>query len=514
MSIIRNVNIGKRLAAGFLVVLGFSIAITTIGVWRLRVIDQETRELLSEPLQKERLMADLTANVAAGTRRTLAIIKSSDTTLSTFFAPDAAALTKGGNEIQAKMLLLLQGAEEKALFDKVMKARAGYIAMRDDIMKAKAGGDIAATDKMFGERFSPAVLGYQEALKEMLAFERATMDRIGTHLNEITVQSSRLLSALGVLVTLLGMLSAWILTRSITVPLADALVVVKAVASGDLTARRETEATDETGQLLTALNSMSQNLQSIVAEVRGSTDSIANASREIATGNMDLSGRTEQQASSLEETASAMEELTSTVKQNADNTSEANRVAQSASEIALQGGVAVTSVVETMHGIRDASQKVADIVEVIDSIAFQTNLLALNAAVEAARAGEQGRGFAVVATEVRSLAGRSAAAAREIKALIGNSVARVDAGSRVADNAGETMKQVVASVGRVTSIIGDIAAASGEQSAGIEQINRAIASMDEATQQNAALVEQVAAAATSMQDQAGSLTEVVSAFRV
>lgn len=514
MSVVRNVGIGKRLAVGFLLVLGFTIAIASIGVWRLRVIQHETQELLSAPLQKERLMADLTANVAAGVRRTLAIVKSSDTSLSTFFAADASALTKSGNEIQAKMVPLLRGTEEKALFDRVMKVRAGYISMRDDIMKAKSGGDVAATDKLFDERFNPAVLGYQSALKDMLDFQRASMDAIGAHVNEITDQSSNLMVALGVLVALFGMASAWLLTRSITVPLADALSVVKAVAAGDLTARRETSATDETGQLLTALNAMALNLQSIVSEVRGSTDSIANASREIATGNMDLSGRTEQQASSLEETASAMEELTSTVKQNADNTSEANRVAKSASEIALQGGAAVSSMVETMHGIRAASQKVADIVEVIDSIAFQTNLLALNAAVEAARAGEQGRGFAVVASEVRSLAGRSAAAAREIKGLIDNSVARVDAGSKVADDAGETMKQVVESVGRVTSIIGDIAAASGEQSAGIEQINRAIASMDEATQQNAALVEQVAAAATSMQDQAGSLSEIVSTFHI
>jgi len=259
---------------------------------------------------------------------------------------------------------------------------------------------------------------------------------------------------------------------------------------------------------------MRDSLAAIVGQVRSGADTIATASTQIAAGNLDLSSRTEQQASSLEETASSMEELTSTVKQNADNARQANQLAASASEVALKGGAVVAQVVDTMDGINASSKKIVDIIGVIDGIAFQTNILALNAAVEAARAGEQGRGFAVVATEVRSLAQRSAAAAKEIKALIGDSVAKVDVGSALVGQAGSTMEQIVASIGRVTDIMGEITAASSEQSAGIELVNQAITEMDGVTQQNAALVEQAAAAAESMQDQASTLAQMVSVFKL
>jgi methyl-accepting chemotaxis protein len=310
----------------------------------------------------------------------------------------------------------------------------------------------------------------------------------------------------------IGTVQAVWISGLISRPLVNAVHIAQTVASGNLTSRIEVNTTDETGQLLQALKEMNDNLQNIVGQVRAGTDVISTASGEIASGNLDLSARTEQQASSLEETASSMEELTSTVKQNGDNARRANQLANSASGIALQGGDVVGQVVDTMSSINESSRKIVDIISVIDGIAFQTNILALNAAVEAARAGEQGRGFAVVASEVRNLAQRSASAAKEIKGLITDSVAKVDAGSKLVDQAGKTMDEIVASVKMVSDIVAEITSAGKEQEVGIDQINQAIAEMDTVTQQNAALVEQAAAAAASMQEQAENLARVVSIF--
>jgi methyl-accepting chemotaxis protein len=316
------------------------------------------------------------------------------------------------------------------------------------------------------------------------------------------------------LVAVLGAISFFI-ARSITRPLTQAVRVAKTVAAGDLTSHIDlVQSNDETGELLHALREMNESLVRIVGEVRNGAETITTASSEIAHGNMDLSSRTESQAGSLEETASSMEELTSTVKQNADNAFQANGLAQAASEVAVKGGDVVLQVVETMGSINASSRKIVDIIGVIDSISFQTNILALNAAVEAARAGEQGRGFAVVAAEVRTLAQRSASAAKEIKALIDNSVHQVEVGSKLVNLAGDTMTEVVTSIRRVTDIMAEITAASREQSQGIEQVNRAVMEMDDVTQQNAALVEEAAAAAGSLQDQAVNLSQVVSVFKL
>ena len=319
---------------------------------------------------------------------------------------------------------------------------------------------------------------------------------------------------LGGAAVLVGAWCAVFITRSITVPLSGAVAVAQQVAAGELTAHVMVEGRDETSALQQALRDMNDSLVRTVTEVRQGTQTITVASREIASGNADLSARTETQASSLEETASSMEELTSTVRQNADNARQANQLAVSASSVAVQGGNVVAQVVGTMGAIKDSSRKIVDIIGVIDGIAFQTNILALNAAVEAARAGEQGRGFAVVASEVRNLAQRSSQAAREIKVLIGDSVDKVDAGSKLVDDAGQTMELVVSSIRQVADIMGEITAATQEQSHGIEEVNQAITQMDEMTQQNAALVEQAAAAAESMQAQSLRLAEAVGAFKL
>ncbi|CAN7445734.1 methyl-accepting chemotaxis protein [Pseudoduganella sp. LjRoot289] len=323
-----------------------------------------------------------------------------------------------------------------------------------------------------------------------------------------------MLFGLGGVAVAIGVAGAIVITASIVRPLQGAVAVAQKVAAGELTSQVTVAGKDETSELLQALKDMNESLVRTVSDVRTSTETITVASQEIASGNADLSSRTESQASSLEETASSMEELTSTVKQNADNARQANQLAVSASSVAVKGGSVVSQVVETMGSIKASSSKIVDIIGVIDGIAFQTNILALNAAVEAARAGEQGRGFAVVASEVRNLAQRSAGAAKEIKELIGDSVDKVDAGSRLVDEAGQTMELIVTSIKQVADIMGEITAATQEQSNGIEEVNQAITQMDEMTQQNAALVEEAAAAAESMQEQAQNLAHAVSIFKL
>jgi len=396
-------------------------------------------------------------------------------------------------------------------------------------VSGRAVDEVARLEKLAIDRMSEASLGVDsvywfDVMTEKINLLKEVEDKLAGDLLRIAAEHKNeahslmyiyfAISLLGLLVTLL--LATYII-RSLLGQIGGepdyAASIVKRIATGDLTAEVETKKGDNSS-LLYAMKHMSDSLVGIVGEVRGSTDSITTASQEIAAGNADLSQRTEEQASSLEETASSMEELTSTVRQNAENARQANQLATSASDIAVQGGKVVGDVVHTMASISDSSKKIVDIISVIDSIAFQTNILALNAAVEAARAGEQGRGFAVVAGEVRNLAQRSAGAAKEIKALIDDSVSKVDVGAKQVDQAGATMDEIVQAVKRVTDIMAEIAAASNEQSAGIDQVNQAITQMDQVTQQNAALVEEAAAAAESMEEQALNLKQAMSVFKL
>jgi methyl-accepting chemotaxis protein len=514
MNKIMNIRIGRRLAFGFALILAFSVMITAIAVWRLQTVLEETRAMMSHPLVKERLITDWYSNLNAGIRRTVAIAKSSDASLGPYFAPEAAISTQYSTEKQNKIEAELSNDVERSLFKLIADKRKVYLASRELINQAKAAGDAAESERLLNKVFVPAAATYQSSMHELLEVQRQEIDDMAKHIEGITQESSVLLLVLGALSVALGALCAWLLTISITRPINRAVVISQRVAQGDLTVNVEVQSRDETGMLLQSLHDMSLSLRNIVTSVRSGTDTIATASAEIAAGNLDLSSRTEQQASALEETSSTMEELISTVRQNAENAREASQLADSASEVAVQGGSVVGQVVDTMGSINASSRKIVDIISVIDGIAFQTNILALNAAVEAARAGEQGRGFAVVASEVRSLAQRSAAAAKEIKVLIGDTVDKVGNGSKLVEQAGATMNDVVVSVKRVTDIVAAISAASKEQSSGIEQVNDAISQMDQVTQQNAALVEQAAAAAASMQSQAGDLARLVSVFNL
>lgn len=428
---------------------------------------------------------------------------------------DLTKTMKQGDEIWKQFLTTNLTPEERKLADQFTEQQKKFITEGvKPAIEALNNRDFQSAGELFN---SPLLTVFKQINTTMTALMQQQQDN-GKLLFADSQSRYHTFISLTIIAILVGLSVALIvgiwLIRAITGPLDEAVKVTQAVADGDLTQSIRVHSKDEAGKLMEALQTMNKRLQQIVGEVRMGTDTIATASSEIASGNLDLSSRTEQQAGSLEETVSAMEELTSTVKQNADNARQANQLAASAAEVAVQGGQVVSQVVSTMNNINDSSKKIVDIISVIDGIAFQTNILALNAAVEAARAGEQGRGFAVVASEVRSLAQRSAAAAKEIKALIDDSVSKVGQGSELVAQAGVTMDEVVSSVKRVTDVMGEITAASQEQSSGIEEVNRAISMMDQATQQNAALVEQAAAAAQSMQDQAVRLTQAVSVFKI
>ena len=510
---LNDFRVGTRLCAGFAVVLLLLAMLLGGGIWSLQQATTSTREMMSIPLAKERLAEEWFRSVSAGVTRAMALAKTNDPALDQMFAAEAKIYTTRGNANIAKDLQALpMDPPEQALLDKINTNRQRYTTTRDALMKAKKNGDMDEVARLFAGEFSVVPPQYVASIKAFLDYQRKDIDDIAAQIEQQSRQSMRWLAWIGAATLVLGALFAWLLTVSITAPLRQAVAAAKTVAEGDLRGQIQVEGKDETGQLLLALQDMNTSLVRIVGDVRQGTDTIGITASEIAAGNLDLSSHTEEQASALEQTAASMEELTATVKHNAENARQANQMAAAAANVAVQGGNAVKLVVDTMGAIDASSRKIVDIIGVIDSIAFQTNILALNAAVEAARAGEQGRGFAVVATEVRSLAQRSAAAAKEIKALISESVDKVADGSKQVADAGHKMEQIVTSVARVTDIIAEIMTASVEQSAGIEQINAAIGQMDSVTQQNAALVEEATAAAVSLDEQAASLTATVSQF--
>jgi methyl-accepting chemotaxis protein len=405
----------------------------------------------------------------------------------------------------------------RAMRAKIASTRLAARPLNDKVIEMGMAGQMPEATALLMKEANPATIKWQEAIEENIALQESANLKQYEEASADYVQARAILIGSNIFCICLAVVLAWLVTRSIVSQLgaepSEAASLAQGVAEGDLTTRITLKPGD-THSMMAQLKVMQDSLVNVVASVRQGSESVATASAEIAQGNHDLSARTEQQASALEETAASMEELSSTVKQNADSARQANQLAMNASTVAVRGGEVVNQVVETMKGINDSSRKISDIISVIDGIAFQTNILALNAAVEAARAGEQGRGFAVVASEVRSLAGRSAEAAKEIKSLISASVERVEHGTALVDQAGITMTEVVTSIRRVTDIMGEISAASAEQSAGVSQVGEAVVQMDQATQQNAALVEQMAAAASSLKSQAQDLVGTVAVFKL
>jgi methyl-accepting chemotaxis protein len=514
MPFLAKLKIGQRLALAFAIVLVLSILTTVIGIVKLTAVADAAQSMLDEPVRKDRLISAWHDNIAMAVLRTTAIIKSSDPGLIDALAANAAETDKKALAYIKEIEPLLTTPEEKQTYENMMEVRKNYKEGRKKAIELKQAGQVQESNEVHDKVYIPAAQVYQDGIARLVQIQRDRIARLSADIQTIKQDSRRTVILLGMLCTAFGVLSAWWLGRSIVKPVREAVDVAQRVAAGDLTADPQVGGHDEIGQLQSALKHMNDQLLRMVREIRGGSDAIATASAEIAAGNHDLSSRTEQQAGALEETASSMEELNSTVTQTADNARQATQLAATASAVAGRGGAVVAQVVDTMASIDASSKKIADIIGVIDGIAFQTNILALNAAVEAARAGEQGRGFAVVAGEVRNLAHRSAAAAKEIKELITDSVEKVDSGARLVNEAGATMNEIVGSVQRVTDIIGEITAATEEQRSGIGQINQAVSQMDQVTQQNAALVEEAAAASGTMQEQAQQLAQVVSVFKL
>ncbi|SCX55920.1 methyl-accepting chemotaxis protein [Variovorax sp. EL159] len=514
MNSLLNLKIGTRLGMGFAAVLLLLASVVGLGLNSMADIQARLNGIVTGNNVKVgavNTMVDAIRDIAIFDSNL--ILLTEDAAMNEEVKKIAAARDRFsvGRATLAKLLVTPAG---KALLAKVDERVAVLLPLNTQLTELGLKNMNEEATQVFVTKFQPAVQVLVDVLNDMIAHETELSNQANAQAIAGYAWARNLMLVLGGIAMLVGAAIAWFITRSITRPIGEAVQVAEKVAAGDISSRIDVQSKDETGRLMSALKAMNESLVKIVREVRSGTDTIATASGQIASGNQDLSSRTEQQASSLEQTAASMEELTSTVKQNADNARQANQLAVSASEVAVKGGSVVSQVVDTMGSINASSKKIVDIIGVIDGIAFQTNILALNAAVEAARAGEQGRGFAVVASEVRSLAQRSAAAAKEIKTLIGDSVEKVEEGSKQVAEAGRTMEEIVGSVKRVTDIMGEITAASQEQTSGIEQINQAITQMDQVTQQNAALVEEASAAAQSLQEQAGSLVQAVSVFKL
>ncbi|MCZ8235846.1 MAG: methyl-accepting chemotaxis protein [Inhella sp.] len=515
MGYLMQLRVGQRLGGAFTVLLALLLAVAALGLWEL----DRTNDRLQSVYQQRTVPLEQLGRVNAMAIRDRYLI--AEALLLRNESATARALKELTDNADASEQLLqsyLSGAlgpQERALVDQLMGARNAYA--REGLAEARQAlkdVDYNAVQNAFLGKVAEFAPPMAQHLGDLLALQTQLAQNEYEAAQKAKARSQWLVPLITLVALLLGAVLAWRITRSITVPTHEALVLAQSVASGDLSTRIVVTGHDEIAQLLAAFAEMNDKLAVLVRHVRESADAIATGSAEIANGNADLSHRTEQQAANLEETAASMEEMSATVRHNADTARKATELSASASRVAQRGGEVVGQVVSTMNDISASSKRIADIIGVIDGIAFQTNILALNAAVEAARAGEQGRGFAVVAGEVRTLAGRSAEAAKEIKSLIGASVDRVDAGTALVAEAGSTMGEIVAQVQRVASLINEMDHASSEQSQGIGQVSASVADLDRATQQNAALVEQAAAAAESLKQQAVVMREAVGVFKV
>ena len=510
-----NVRIAWRLSLGFGFLALLAVAMAVIALRGAAHAERFTEKIVEDDFAKVRLAAAIQSVVDDNAQYMLELFLAHDFNAAAEKASArSAANVKRNNESYKRLEEIVTSDEGKKRLEAMKTVRKTFIDNRNVVIDLLKKGQREEARTRFDATVFPLIGQYKQAIGALIDWQDKRIEKSYAEIHAANRESRNgLLGALAAAL-LIACVVAWWITRSVTGPLRAAVEAADAVAQGDLSRSIEVSTKDETGQLLAALKRMNESLRDVVGKVRGASDSIGTASSQIAAGNQDLSSRTEEQASSLEETASSMEELTATVKQNAENAKQANQLAASASSVAAKGGQVVSQVVDTMGAINASSKKIAEIISVIDGIAFQTNILALNAAVEAARAGEQGRGFAVVASEVRSLAQKSAGAAKEIKGLIEDSVSKVDSGSRLVDSAGKTMEEVVTAVKRVTDIMAEISAASAEQSSGIEQVNQAITQMDQVTQQNAALGEESAAAAEALKEQAQGLVTAVSVFKL
>ena len=507
-------KIGPRLTLGYGFVCLLLLLIVGTAYLRLEHVADDNERLLE--LQRRAAVADeWRGQVHLNASRALAIAKSGgNKEVNDFFAPQMDATSARITTLQKELTELIDSGKGKELLGAIGTQRQLYVDQRKAVLAQLQAGDLAQAQALLTTGMLPASEAYVGAIDALANYQK---ERVASGNAQIDIDVQRgqwIVIGLGLAAAVVALFAAWAITRSVVLPLQQGIAVSERIATGDLTQPVLAQGRDEVADMLRAMGRMQDALVQLVSRVRSSSDSIGTASQQIASGNQDLSSRTEQTASNLQQAASSLEEITGTVGQTADSARTANQLAASASAQAQRGGEVVGQVVATMQEIQQRSSKIADIIGTIDGIAFQTNILALNAAVEAARAGEQGRGFAVVAGEVRSLAQRSAEAAREIKGLIGASVERVEAGSALVSTAGVTMSEIVASVQRVTDIIGEISAAASEQSGGIGQVSSAVSGLDTMTQQNAALVEESAAAAESLREQAARLSQVVGTFRL
>ncbi len=510
---LNQMKIGTRLAVGFGLVIALMFGLVGVTYQRMEVVNQDT-DLVIELQRRAALAEAWRANTNLNASRALAIAKSGGSApVDEFFAPLIKATSAEITQSQQELTTLVDSSKGKALLAGIAERRQPYLDARKTVLSEIRAGNAAAAEAALKGQMLPTSEAYVAAINELAKYQNDRVAEASAEIKSAAESAEALALTMLLVAAVVATVAGWLIARSITTPLRGTIAVTERIAGGDLSQPVHTHGRDETAEMQRSLARMQDALANLVGNVRISSDSIGTASVQIASGNQDLSARTEQTASNLQQAASSLEQLTGTVSQTADSARTANQLAASASEAAGRGGAVVGEVVTTMEAINTSSKKIADIIGTIDGIAFQTNILALNAAVEAARAGEQGRGFAVVASEVRNLAQRSAEAAKEIKQLIQASVERVDNGSRLVQQAGTVMEDIVGSVQRVTDVIGEISAATSEQTTGLRQVNEAVAQLDQMTQQNAALVEESAAAAESLADQSRNLTGVVGAFR-